>query len=69
MLVLSRRAGEKICIGNGIVITIVAAVRNKVRVGVEAPLDVPVDRAEVRQQKEAAHEEEWRSDVLEALPR
>lgn len=47
MLVLSRKAGEKIFIGNDIVLTVVEVRGNKVRLGVEAPSDVPVHREEV----------------------
>lgn len=47
MLVLSRRRDEKIVIGGGIVITIVEVRGDKVRLGIEAPADVPVHRSEV----------------------
>jgi carbon storage regulator len=47
MLVLSRKPGEKIHIGTGITITVVAAKGNKVRIGIDAPKDVPVLRSEL----------------------
>lgn len=47
MLVLSRRIGEKIVIGDGIVVTIVEVHRDSVRLGVDAPRSVPVNRAEL----------------------
>jgi carbon storage regulator len=47
MLVLSRRVGERICIGEGIVVTVVRVCGDKVRLGVEAPSDVAVHREEV----------------------
>lgn len=47
MLVLSRRVGEKICIGKGIVVTVVALPGNRVRLGIEAPVEVPIRRAEL----------------------
>ncbi|QDU93041.1 carbon storage regulator CsrA [Lignipirellula cremea] len=47
MLVLSRKRDEKIVIGDGIVITIVEVRGDKVRLGIEAPSDVPVHRQEV----------------------
>jgi len=47
MLVLSRRIGERICIGDGVVITVVRIHGDKVRIGIDAPLDVPVHREEV----------------------
>lgn len=47
MLVLSRRQDERIVIGDQIVITIVEIRGDKVRLGIEAPRDVPVHRREV----------------------
>jgi carbon storage regulator len=47
MLVLSRKLGEKICIGDNINITIVDIDRGKVRLGIEAPRSVPVYRQEL----------------------
>ena len=47
MLVLSRKLGEKIYIGDNIVITVVRIQGEKTRIGIEAPRDVPVHRSEV----------------------
>lgn len=47
MLILTRKAGESIVIGDDIVITIVEAGRDQVRVGIEAPRSVAVHRKEV----------------------
>jgi carbon storage regulator len=47
MLVLSRRPGEEIIINNNIKVTIVAVKGDRVRIGITAPEEVPVDRAEV----------------------
>ncbi|MCI0358151.1 MAG: carbon storage regulator [Planctomycetaceae bacterium] len=47
MLVLSRKRDERIVIGDNIVITIVDVRGDKVRVGIEAPPEVPVHRQEV----------------------
>ena len=46
MLVLSRLVGESLRIGD-IKVTVVKVVGDKVRLGIEAPLDVPVHREEV----------------------
>lgn len=56
MLVLSRREGERIKLGESIVITIVRVSADKVRLGIEAPADVLVlrDELEVQIEKEAA---------------
>lgn len=47
MLVLTRKKGERICIGEGVVITVVDIDIGRVRIGVEAPRDIPVNREEV----------------------
>jgi carbon storage regulator len=51
MLVLSRKAGQEIVIGDDIRITVVAMRGDQVRLGIEAPQSVTVDRAEVRQRR------------------
>ena len=47
MLVLSRKLNEKIVIDGGIVVTVVKIDRNQIRIGIEAPHDVPVFREEI----------------------
>ncbi len=47
MLVLSRKSGEEIVIGPNITVVVVEIRGNKVRLGVEAPNEVPVHRREV----------------------
>ena len=47
MLVLSRKLGEKIYIGENICITVVDIDRGKIRLGNEAPRDVPIYRQEL----------------------
>jgi carbon storage regulator len=51
MLVLSRKLGEKIVIGDNIVVTVVKIDRNQIRIGIEAPSDVPVYREEIAPQR------------------
>jgi carbon storage regulator len=47
MLVLSRKLNEKIVINGNIVVTVVKIDRNQVRIGIEAPGEVPVYREEI----------------------
>ena len=47
MLVLSRKLGEKIFINDNICITVVDIDRGKIRLGIEAPRDVPIFRKEL----------------------
>ena len=51
MLVLSRKLGEKIVVGENIVITVVKIDRNQVRIGIEAPPKVAVMREELLTQR------------------
>jgi carbon storage regulator len=50
MLVLSRKKNESIIIDSSIVITIVEIRGDKVRLGIEAPREVPIHRSEVQLQ-------------------
>ncbi len=47
MLVLSRKKNESIVINNDIVVTVVEIRGDKVRLGIDAPHDIPVHRQEV----------------------
>jgi carbon storage regulator len=50
-LVLSRRLGEELVIGESIRVSIVAASGDRVRIGVTAPTSVTVDREEVHEKR------------------
>ena len=52
MLVLSRKVGDEIIIDGRIRITITGLKGDRVRVGVSAPPEVQVDRAEVHQKRQ-----------------
>ncbi|MEJ2756528.1 MAG: carbon storage regulator CsrA [Gammaproteobacteria bacterium] len=56
MLILTRRQGETLMIGDEITVTVLSVKGNQVRIGVEAPKHVPVHRKEIwdRIQKEKA---------------
>jgi carbon storage regulator len=47
MLVLTRKTGEEIVIGDDIRVKVVAVQGDRVRIGIDAPRSVPVDRYEV----------------------
>lgn len=51
MLILSRNIGEAILIGNDISVTVSNVQGGQVRLAIEAPKEVAVDRAEIRQRK------------------
>jgi carbon storage regulator len=65
MLVLSRRVGESIGVGDGIVITIVALKKGAVRIGITAPRDVPIIRDDARQRVARVASDEWPVASLE----
>jgi len=48
MLVLSRKVGEKILIGDNIAVTVVRVAQGVVRIGVEAPGELPIVREEIK---------------------
>lgn len=49
MLVLTRKLGESITIGNNIKITIIASNSSQVKLGIEAPVDISIYRTEIYQ--------------------
>jgi carbon storage regulator len=51
MLVLTRKVGEEIVIGDNIRVTVVELKGGKVRLGVSAPPEIAVDRDEVRERR------------------
>lgn len=58
MLVLTRKIGEKILIGDDIVLTILDGGRGEgIRIGIDAPRDVKIQRSEVVEAVRASNEE------------
>jgi carbon storage regulator len=47
MLILTRRVGETVMIGNNVTVTVLGVKGNQVRIGVNAPKDVAVHREEI----------------------
>lgn len=54
MLVLTRKPGQSILIGDGIEVQILSSAREKVRVGIIAPRDISIFRNEVKERIERA---------------
>jgi len=67
MLILTRRVGESVVIGDDVSVTILGVKGNQVRIGVTAPMDVSVHRQEIyeRIKKEQTGESPPESPVPE----
>jgi carbon storage regulator len=71
MLVLSRQRDESIIIGDNVVVTIVDVRGDKVRLGIEAPLEISVHRQEVYDaiQRENRKAAEIKTEDAQQLPK
>ena len=57
MLILTRRIGETVMVGDEVSVTVLGVKGNQVRVGIEAPRDVAVHREEIYQRIQEEDEE------------
>jgi carbon storage regulator len=62
MLVLTRKIGEIVWVGD-VCVTVLEISGHKVRLGINAPRSVQIDRDEIRQRKLAQQKEEGGSDA------
>jgi carbon storage regulator len=62
MLILTRRVGEALMIGDDVTITVLGVKGNQVRVGVNAPKEVAVHREEILNRIEDAAAQELADD-------
>jgi len=71
VLVLTRRPGESVMVGDDVVITVLEVRGDVVRLGIRAPRSVPVHREEVFLELRAANQEAASpsEDAVEALSR
>lgn len=51
MLILTRRVGESLIIGDDVTVTVLSVRGQQVRIGVDAPRETTVDREEIRDRK------------------
>ncbi|WP_394004598.1 carbon storage regulator CsrA [Luteimonas sp. WGS1318] len=70
MLILTRRVGETLMIGDSVSVTVLGVKGNQVRIGINAPKDVSVHREEIYQRihREGADEQADDHDAQESLP-
>ncbi len=71
MLVLTRKSNQSIMIGDDIEVSVLAIMGEKVRIGIQAPRDIPVFRKEVyleiQQERVAATSNDAREEIDAAL--
>jgi carbon storage regulator len=72
MLVLTRKSNQSIMIGDDVEVSILSVMGDKVRIGIQAPQEVPVFRTEIyleihREDGEGAARPDVRAEVSEAL--
>ena len=69
MLILTRRTGETVMIGNEITLTVLGVKGNQVRIGITAPKNVPVHREEIYERiKRELSGGEANGNVMESPP-
>jgi carbon storage regulator len=72
MLVLTRKSNQSVMIGDDIELTVLSIMGDKVRIGIQAPREIPVFRKEVYleiQQENVAARVSARAEVDDALKR
>ena len=60
MLILTRRVGEILCVGDEVTVTVLGVKGNQVRLGVNAPKDIPVHREEIYKEIQSEASMEFR---------
>jgi carbon storage regulator len=67
MLILTRRVGETLMIGDDVTVTVLGVKGNQVRVGVDAPKDVAVHREEIYERIQKEQENSGNSSRTKAV--
>jgi carbon storage regulator len=68
MLILTRRVGETVMIGNDVTVTILGVKGNQVRVGINAPKNVAVHREEIYERIKREQQGESHGEPVDSQP-
>ena len=63
MLILTRRVGESLMVGDDVTVTVLGVKRGQIRIGVNAPNEVPVHREEIYERIKAERHEKTALNV------
>lgn len=67
MLVLQRRIGESICVGDDVEVRVLSIRNRQVKIGVIAPKHVEIRRSELEELNRSAVVADWRASLLPSL--
>ena len=68
MLVITRKSGEQICLGDDVTITVLEIAGSTVRLGIEAPSEVPIFRGEIWAEVKAENQAAASASVADIPP-
>jgi carbon storage regulator len=68
MLVLTRKLGESVCVGQDVEVFVVGVSRGRVKLGFRAPREMPVQRSEVADRIQSAESVERDHEAIISLP-